>query len=77
MGDVRRIYPESKTGLIHFIEQNFHDIDEFIFIAQLKDNTTLQVYDAYSYRNALGMMEMAKDSLNTMARDGNFTPKEG
>ena len=75
MGEVKRIYPESKTGLINWIEQNFHDIDEFIFIAQMKDNTSMYIYDTYSYRNALGMLEIAKDNTHTLAHDGEFIPK--
>lgn len=73
---VKRIYPESKTGLINWIEENFHDIDEFIFIAHMKDNTGMNVYDTYSYRNALGMLEIAKDSLNDLARNDEYKPKQ-
>jgi len=75
MGDVKRIYPESKSGLINWIEENFHELDEFIFIYQLKDDTAGNYYEAYSYRNALGMIEMAKDSLNVLAHNDEFTPK--
>lgn len=75
-GEVKRIYPESKTGLINWIEENFHDIDEFIIQFQMKDNTSMMVYDAHSYRNVLGMLEMAKDSINELSHNGEFTPKE-
>lgn len=75
MADIKRIYPESKSGLINWIEQNFHDIDELIFMAHMKDETQINVYDNYSYRNALGMMEIAKDSLNDLARNDEFIPK--
>jgi hypothetical protein len=76
MCEVKRIYPESKTGLINWIEENFHDLDEFIFIYQMKDEEGGSYYDTYSYRNALGMLEIAKDSINEMAREGNFKPKK-
>jgi hypothetical protein len=74
--EVKRIYPESKSGLINWIEQNFHDIDEFVFMAHLKDGQSLFVYDTYTYRGALGSIEMAKESLFQMAQEGTFTPKE-
>ncbi|MFE4569957.1 hypothetical protein [Paenibacillus chitinolyticus] len=74
-GNVERIYPESKTGVINWIEQNFHDIDEFICIFQMKDGTTTFVYDTYTYRGALGTLEMAKESLSALARNDEFIPK--
>ncbi|MGX4584052.1 hypothetical protein [Paenibacillus chitinolyticus] len=75
-GSVERIYPESKTGVINWIEQNFHEIDEFICIFQMKDGTTTFVYDTYSYRGALGSLEMSKESLSELARNGEFITKE-
>jgi hypothetical protein len=75
-GEVKRIYPESKTGLINWIEENFHDIDEFVVMFQMKDNTTMFVYDSYSYRNTLGMLEMAKDSVHQLAREDQFITKK-
>ena len=73
---VKRIYPESKTGLINWIEENFHELDEFIFIYQMKGNTGGSYYDTYSYRNALGMLEIAKDSLHDLVHNDEFTPKK-
>lgn len=73
---VKRIYPESKTGLINWIEENFHDIDEFIFKAEMKDGTSMFIYDMYTYRGAVGSVEMAKESLFQMAQEGTFIPKE-
>lgn len=75
MAEIKRIYPESKTALINFIEQNFHDIDEYFFVAEMKDQTQISVYDFYSYRNALGTLESAKEGLNQLAESGEFKPK--
>lgn len=76
MAEVRRIYPESKTGLINWIEENFHDIDEFVVQFQMKDGTSMFVYDTYTYRNALGMVEMARDSIHELSHNDGFIPKE-
>lgn len=76
MDKVKRIYPESKTGLINWIEENFHDIDEFMFVAELKDGTSMNVYDFYTYRGAVGTAEMAKETLKELAVSGEFVPKE-
>jgi len=35
----------------------------------------MYIYDTYSYRNALGMLEIAKDNTHTLAHDGEFIPK--
>lgn len=75
MNNVQRIYPESKTGLINWIEENFHDIDEFVVQFQMKDNTSMFVYDCYSFRNALGMLEMAKGTCHELAINDEFIPK--
>ena len=77
MANVKRIYPESKTGLINWIEENFHDIDEFVVMFQMKDNTAMFVYDTYSYRNCLGMIEMMRDNTHALAHDDEFVPKKG
>lgn len=76
MADVMRIYPESKSGLINWIEQNFHEIDEFVVQFTLKDRTTMFVYDANSVISALGMLELAKGSVHQLAVDEEFTPKK-
>lgn len=76
MAEVKRIYPESKTGLINWIEENFHNIDEFVAMFHMKDGTSMFVYDTYEYRGALGTVEMAKENLYQMAQDGTFTPKK-
>lgn len=69
-----RIYPESKTGLINWIEENFHDIDEFVVTFKMKNNTTMTVYDAYTYFNALGMSMINLDTIQKCQDE--FKPKE-
>jgi hypothetical protein len=76
MGDVKRIYPESKTGLINWIEDNFHEIEQFVVTFKLKDGTTMTVYDAYSYLEAVGMCGITSNTIHTLANEGLFTPKE-
>ncbi|MEO3947631.1 hypothetical protein [Gorillibacterium sp. CAU 1737] len=74
--EVKRIYPESKSGLINWIEENFHEIDEFIAVFELKDGTQMMAYDTFTYRGALGSLEMAKESLHQLALNDEFIPKE-
>ncbi|GAB7387369.1 hypothetical protein BSNK01_12050 [Bacillaceae bacterium] len=75
-GKVRRIYPEAKTALINWIEQNFHEIDEYVAVFTMKDGTMMTIYDVYSYIGAVGLAEMAKESIHEAVRDGSFVPKE-
>lgn len=74
--EVRRIYPEAKTALIHWIEENYHEIDEYFFLAVMKDGEQMNIYDFYSYRNAVGSIDCAKDSIHRMSEDGTFIPKD-
>ena len=70
--NVKRIYPESKTGLINWIEENFHEIDEFVFQSTMKDGTGMFVYDAYNVISTLGMLELAKGTTHEIANNGEF-----
>ena len=74
--NITRIHPEAKTGLIKWIEDNFHEIDEFMFVAELKDGTSMNVYDFYTYRGAIGTAEMAKETLKELSMNGEFTQKK-
>ncbi|TQK41956.1 hypothetical protein FB479_11657 [Brevibacillus sp. AG162] len=74
--NVKRIYPEARTGVINWIEQNFHDIEGFVCIFNLKDGTTQLVYDTYTYLEAIGLAEIAKNTIHVMTRNGEFVPKE-
>lgn len=76
MSEVKRILPESKTELINWIEQNFHDIDTFVVTFNLKDGTTMTVYDCYSFVEALGLTGVMYSTISQQGNDGEFIPKE-
>ena len=76
MCEVKRVFPGPVNGLINWMEQNFHDIDEFVVQFQMKDGTCMFIYDTYSFRNALGMLEMAKGTCHELAINDEFTPKQ-
>lgn len=73
--NVTRIFPEAKTGLINWIEENFHDIDTFVATFSLKDGTTMTVYDCYSFIEAMGIVSISQSTLNNLAYDEEFIPK--
>lgn len=73
--NVIRMYPGALNGLINWLEQNFHEIDEFVAHFELKDGTCLSVYDTYTVRNALGMLSMAQSSVYALANEGEFISK--
>lgn len=75
MKSVERIYPESKTGLINWIEENFHDIDQFVATFLMKDKTSFTVYDSYSYLESLGMTEIQRDCIHEDAHNDRFVKK--
>lgn len=75
MGSVVRAHPESRTGLIKWMEDNFHSIDQFVATFSLSDGTTMTIYDAYSYLEALGLTEIQSDCMHVDAHDGTFIPK--
>lgn len=75
MGNVKRIYPDSRSGLINWVEQNFHDIDQFVVTFSMKDGTTMTVYDTYSYVEAVGLAGLTTDTIHAASHDGTFTPK--
>ena len=74
--EIKRIFPGPVNGLINWMEQNFHDIDQFVITFKMKDNTTITVYDAYSYFEALGIAAFTTDVIQRLSVDGDFVPKE-
>ena len=76
MSNVKRIYPEAKSALINWIEENFDEIDEYVAIFSLKDGTTMAVYDCYTYIGAVGLAEVAKDTIHAASHEGEFIPKQ-
>lgn len=76
MGKVKRIYPESKTGLINYIEENFHEIEQFVVTFSLKDGTTMSVYDSFSYLEAVGLAGIQLDCIHDAAHNETFISKK-
>jgi hypothetical protein len=75
MNKVSRIFPEAKTGLINWIEQNFHDIDSFVVTFTMKDGTTMTVYDCHTFVEAMGILGVSQSTITNLAYDDEFTPK--
>lgn len=73
---VKRIFPEAKTGLINWIEQNFHDIDQFVATFSMKDGTTMTVYDCYSFLEAMGIVGITQSTISALGCDEEFVPKK-
>lgn len=61
MVDIQRIYPEAKTALINWIEQNFHEIDAYVFVCTMVDGAHQTIHHVDSRVQALGILEAAKD----------------
>lgn len=76
MSKVVRVFPGSVNGLINWMEQNFHDIDQFAVTFTLKNGTTMTVYDAYSYLEAVGMAAITLETIHALSHEGEFVPKE-
>jgi hypothetical protein len=73
---ISRIYPEAKMGLINWVEQNFHDIDQFVATFSLQDGTTMTVYDCYSFLEAMGIVGISQSTVNALAYDEEFISKK-
>lgn len=69
MNKPTRICPEAKTALIKWIEDSFNDIDEFIFTANMKNKTTMTIYDVRSYFNALAINAIQHEDIVDLARN--------
>ncbi|MDF2902375.1 MAG: phage related protein [Bacillus sp. (in: firmicutes)] len=75
MSKVKRVYPEAKTGLINWIEENFHEIDSFVVTFTLKDNTTLTVYDCHTFVEAMGIVGVTQSTITNLVYDNEFIAK--
>jgi len=73
---VKRISPGSINGLINWMEENFHEINEFVATFHMKDGTTMTVYDIYSYFNGLAITEISKDTIQKLSHDDKLILKE-
>ncbi len=76
MSSVKRIFPGAVNGLINWMEENFHEIDGFVVTFNLKDGTTMTVYDVYNYVQALGLCEVSKTTIHELVMEDEFIVKE-
>jgi hypothetical protein len=75
VSNLKRVFPGPTNGLINWLEQNFSEIDGFVAIFNLKDCTSMTVYDAYTYVQAVGLVEVAKDTIHNLAHNDEFIRK--
>lgn len=61
MAEVQRIYPEAKTALINWIEENFHDIESYVFTCLQSDGTTMTIHHVKSKIEARGLLAIASE----------------
>ncbi|MCY9082396.1 hypothetical protein MOE57_07855 [Bacillus inaquosorum] len=76
MSKVKRVFPGPTNGLINWMEKNFHKIDGYVATFNMKDGTTMTVYDAESYMQAVGLVEIGKDTIHQLAHDDEFIPRK-
>ena len=76
MSGVKRVYPESKTGLINWIEEHFHEIEQFVVTFSLNDGTTMSIYDSFSYLEAVGLAGIQLDCIHHEAHNETFISKK-
>lgn len=78
MSKVKRIYPGPVNALINFIEEHFHDIDEYVIIIKTKsgDPMAYMIYDTYTPISARGLISTALETMNDTIREDEFVAKE-
>ncbi|MCY7988569.1 hypothetical protein P8844_06310 [Bacillus spizizenii] len=76
MSKVKRVFPGPTNGLINWMEKNFHEIDGYVTTFNMKDRTTMTVYDAESYVQAVGLAEIGKDTIHQLAHDDEFITRK-
>lgn len=76
MAEIKRIFPGAVNGVINWMEENFHDIDEFVATFHMKDGTTMTVYDCFSYFNATAITGITHDTIQELAHNDEFVKKE-
>lgn len=77
MTEVQRIYPEAKSGLIHWIEENFADIDSFVCTFKLADNSTMTAYYSDFAFEAMGLTAIQQAAMQDLYSTGQFKNKRG
>ena len=74
VAEVKRVYPEAITGLINWMEQNFHDIDSFVITFKLKDKEIWTAHHTESYYEALAISMWGLDTIQKLGED--FVPSK-
>lgn len=75
MKKVTRIFPGANNGLINWIEKNCHDINGFVATFNLKDGTTMTIYDTYSQVQAFGLLGVAEQVIHELIYEDEFILK--
>lgn len=60
VAEIQRIYPEPKTALINWIEQNWDNIQSYVFVALERNGETMTIYDVDSRMEAFGLLAIAQ-----------------
>jgi len=76
VAEIKRIYPEARTGLINWMEQNFQEIDQFVASFKMEDGQMYTFYDTYSFLEAMGLTAIAHADINRLGEQGKFVKKE-
>lgn len=73
---IPRIFPGAINGIIHWMEENFSEIDSYVVTFMLKDGTSMTVHHTSSYFEALGLAAYTVDTIQQLRKDGDFTPSK-
>ena len=73
---VQRMYPEGKSELIKWIEDNFHEIDSFVATFSTKDGEIMTIHHCNSWLEAMGMNAAEQATLADLGLIGEFEKKE-
>lgn len=76
MSRVKQLPLTSIDKFINWLLDNRDNIDQYIFSVTLKNGEDHAFYEAYSYREALGLGMMGIDALQVTDSNGDFICKE-
>jgi len=76
MSNIIKFIPKKIHNLIKWLKTNSENIDQFIVTISLKNGSTFTIYDCYTYVEAMGLLELSKDSINMLAHDNEFICKK-
>jgi len=76
MSNIQRIAPESKTAMIQFIEENFHDIESFVMTFSLKTGEVITYYDVEDYMDAAALAGVTQNNIHYEANEGHLITRK-